>query len=293
MLKIFSKINTQKIEKNYKFLLIIPILFFLASSLILVNQYLQTGEFFKRSIEMKGGTTITINLNEKIDTHYLEKKLSEKIKPISIREITNFKGYGIVIETSSENDPEKLLNEVSSLGINTQDFNIESIGPSLGESFWVQTQIAMVVAFIFMSIVVFVIFRTFVPSMAVIISAFADIFMTIAFMQVFNIQMSLAALAGILMLIGYSVDTDILLTSRLLKETEEKNIFNKVKNAMKTGLTMTLTTIGAVTTVLVLNISPVITQIANVILIGLCFDILNTWTTNVIILKWYAEKRMK
>lgn len=293
MLKKLQKIDPKNIEKYYKFLLFLPVFFFLASSFILINQYLQTGEFFKRSIEMKGGNAITINLESKIDTIFLEKKLNEKFKPINIREITSFRGYGIVIETSSENDPEKILNELSSLGINIQNFKIESIGPSLGESFWIQTQIAVIVAFVFMSIVVFVIFRTFIPSVAVIISAFGDIFMTLAFMQIFDIQMTLAALAGILMLIGYSVDTDILLTSRLLKETEEKNIFEKIKKAMKTGFTMTLTTIGALSIVLILNISPIITQIATVLLIGLCFDILNTWTTNTIILKWYTEKRMK
>jgi len=41
----------------------------------------------------------------------------------------------------------------------------------------------------------------------------------------------------------------------------------------------------------VLGISPVITQIATVLMIGLLNDIMNTWLTNYAILKWYCEKK--
>lgn len=274
-----------------RLLLVIPIALFLLSVAILANQYVQTGELFKRSIEMKGGTVITINTPEKLDIAGIESRLRQKFSPINVREMRSFRGYGTVIETSSEIKAEDILAEIKAMGIDTGNSDVESIGPSLGASFWSQAQLAMILAFVFMGIVVFVIFRTFVPSMAVIISAFADIFMTLAFMQLFGIELSLAGLAAILMLIGYSVDTDILLTSRMLKETEDHTLNEKISHAMKTGLTMTLTSIGALTPLLLLGISPVITQIANVLMIGLAFDIMNTWITNVIILRWYCEKK--
>lgn len=277
--------------KNYKFLLIIPIALFLISIAILLNQYNQTGEIFKRSIEMKGGTVITINTQERLDITSIETQLRQKFQPISVREVRSFRGYSTIIETSSEIKAEDILAETKAMGVDTQDNNIETMGPSLGAAFWTQAQLAIVLAFIFMGIVVFIFFRTFVPSMAVIISAFGDIFMTLAFMQLFGIELSLAGLAAILMLIGYSVDTDILLTSRMLRESEDKTIDEKIKHAMKTGLTMTLTSIGALTPLFLLGLSPVITQIANVLMIGLAFDIMNTWITNVAILRWYCEKK--
>ncbi len=278
-------------SKNYRFLLVIPIAMLLVSAVIIINQYSQTGEFLKRSIEMKGGTVVNINTQEKLDISAVEASLRQKFQPVNVREIRSFRGYGTIIETSSEVKAEDILAELKALGVDTQDSSVESIGPSLGASFWAQAQLAIVLAFVFMGIVVFVIFRTFVPSAAVIISAFADIFMTLAFMQVFGIELSLAGLAAILMLIGYSVDTDILLTSRMLKESEDKTLGDKLRHAMKTGLTMTLTSIGALTPLFLLGISPVITQIANVLLIGLAFDIMNTWITNTIILTWYCEKK--
>jgi preprotein translocase subunit SecF len=122
-------------------------------------------------------------------------------------------------------------------------------------------------------------------------SAMSDILMTLAFMQVLGVDLSLAGLAALLMLIGYSVDTDIMLTSRLLKESEDRTMKEKLRRAIKTGLTMTLTTIGALIALLLSAISPVLSQIATVLLIGLVFDIMNTWLMNSVILKWYCERK--
>jgi preprotein translocase subunit SecF len=276
---------------NYRLLLVFPLLVLVISVAILVVQYSQTGEWFKRSIELRGGTLITVNTADRPDISSIEESLKARFSPIRVREIRSLEGYGTIIETSSDAETDEILSTLQSLGMNTADSSVESIGPSLGMAFWSQAQIAIITAFIFMGIIVFVIFRTFVPSIAVIMSAMSDIIITLAFMQVFDIELSLAGLAALLMLIGYSVDTDIMLTSRLLKESEEKTLNEKLKRALKTGLTMTLTSIGALTALLLSAISPVLSQIAMVLLIGLVFDIMNTWLMNSVILRWYVERK--
>ena len=154
-----------------------------------------------------------------------------------------------------------------------------------------QAFIALIIAFIGMAIVVFVSFRTFVPSCAVVLSAFADMVMTAAMMNVVGIQLSLGTTAALLMLIGYSVDSDILLTTRVLKRQGKLN--DKLTGAFRTGIIMTSTTIAAVTVLLIVSWVgqvEVIEEISAVLLMGLIFDILNTWLTNVGILKWYVLK---
>ncbi|MCK5023293.1 MAG: protein translocase subunit SecF [Candidatus Aenigmarchaeota archaeon] len=279
------------LDENYKLLLVVPIAVLLFSVGVLLNSYNQDGEMFLRSIELKGGTSITINTNNRLDIDMIELSLKEKFTPIKVREVRSLGSYGTIIETSSEADSEQILLELSKIGIDTTDNSIEFIGPSLGATFWIQAQLAIILALIFMGIIVFVIFRTFVPSLAVIMSALFDIVATLAFMQVFGIELSLAGLAAILMLIGYSVDTDIMLTTRLLKESDEKTLNAKMRRALKTGLTMTITSIGAMSALFLSSISPVLSQIAMVLLIGLVLDIMNTWLMNSVILKWYCEKR--
>jgi preprotein translocase subunit SecF len=135
-------------------------------------------------------------------------------------------------------------------------------------------------------------FKKSVPSAAVVLSAFADIIMTLAVVDLLGIKVSSAGIIAFLMLIGYSVDSDIMLTTRLLKRHGSEN---RLLNAFKTGITMTVTSIVAITAALVITqgFSEVLKQIFIVLLIGLIFDILNTWITNTSILKWYLESRSK
>jgi preprotein translocase subunit SecF len=146
-----------------------------------------------------------------------------------------------------------------------------------------------------MSITVFIVFRDIVPSIAVILAAVSDIIISIAGMSLFGIPLSLASVGAILMLIGYSVDTDILLTTRLLKR-KEGTVNERALDAMKTGLTMSISAIAAMTalylvTIFIIPEAVVLSNIAAVLIIGLVADILVTWLMNLGILKWYLEVR--
>ncbi|PNX50063.1 MAG: hypothetical protein BV456_07955, partial [Thermoplasmata archaeon M8B2D] len=149
-------------------------------------------------------------------------------------------------------------------------------------------------AIIFLAFAVYLIYtyiKNSVPAFAVMLSAFADIVMTLAFVDIMGTKLSIAGIVAFLMLIGYSVDTDILLTTRLLKKKEGVN--RSLFGAFKTGTTMTLTSIAAVTIALiaVYSFESVLNQILTILIIGLCFDLFNTWITNASIIKWYVERK--
>ena len=128
-----------------------------------------------------------------------------------------------------------------------------------------------------------------VPAFAVMFSAFADIIMTLAVVDLIGMKLSTAGIVAFLMIIGYSVDTDILLTTRILNKREPTN--KVLVGALKTGITMTVTSFIAIISALIVvySFQSVLNQIFIVLLIGLFFDLLNTWITNASILKWYAD----
>jgi len=283
-------------NKNYKLLLLIPLMLLILSLAYLGYLYKQTGDFINKDITLTGGTSITILSEEQININDLKSKLSEKIDDFGIRELTDFrtgKQKAVIIESKLSSEELKLIiEEALNLKLTSENSSTESTGSSLGESFYNQLRLAIAVSFILMAIVVFFIFRTFVPSIAVVISAFADIIMTLAFINFLGVKVSSAGITAILMLVGYSVDTDLMLTIRLLKRDDE-NINKKLLGAFKTGITMTLTSIMAVLVsyFIVHSLSNVLGQIFLVLIVGLSFDILNTWVTNASILKWYLEKK--
>ena len=282
-------------DKYYKLLFLIPVVLLIFSVVYMFNFYSVNGDFIHKDIYLTGGTSVTIHAN--INPNDLEQALSERLDDINTRQIYDLitqEQKAVIIETKTGADEtKKILEEYLGYELNNENSSFEFTGSSLSESFYKQLLIAILIAFVFMAIVVFIIFRTIVPSSAVIISAFADILMTLVLVNILGIKLSSAGIVAFLMLIGYSVDTDILLTTRILKKHYEGSINQKLFGALKTGLTMTLTSLFAVIFALIVvkSFSIALAQIFTILAIGLSFDLINTWITNVSILKWYVKRK--
>lgn len=151
--------------------------------------------------------------------------------------------------------------------------------------------LALIIFLIFAAGLIYIYIKNSVPAFAVMLSAFADIIMTLALVNILGFKISTAGIVAFLMLIGYSVDTDILLTTRMLKRGQESD--KALWSAFKTGVTMTLTSIIAITAALIVvySFGSVLNQIFLILIIGLSFDLFNTWITNASMIKWYTSKR--
>jgi preprotein translocase subunit SecF len=168
-------------------------------------------------------------------------------------------------------------------------------GIFLGKIFFaLNLSLAIPILFIFIAILLFVYIKYSIPSFAVMFCAFADIIMTLAFIDLIGMKISGAGIVAFLMLIGYSVDTDILLTTRVLTR-KNSSVNREIFGAFKTGITMTLTAIAAVAVALffIRPFGTVLNQMFIILLIGLSFDILNTWVTNTSLIKWFVESKEK
>lgn len=280
-------------DKHYKTLLLIPAILLLLSFAYMGYFYSVNDDFIHRDVTLTGGTSVTIF--DQISADVVKKDLGRELEDITTREIYDRitgKQQAVIVETKSS--PEKTRDVLESyLGyrLNEENSSIEFTGSGLSRNFFRQLMIAVLLAFVFMAIVVFIIFRNVVPSLAIVLSAFADVFMTLVLINLLGIKMSTAGIVAFLMMIGYSVDTDILLTNRVLKR--HGNLNSKIYSAFKTGITMTLTSIVAVGVALIFvsSLSEVLSKIFIIIFIGLGFDLLNTWITNVSILKWHVLKK--
>lgn len=257
--------------------------------------YSNNGELFHKDVSLTGGTTITIYGD--FDKEKVKSDLEANLDGLRVREISDLttgNNIALTLETTEERGitKEKIEAYLGYDLIPGQNADVVSTGSTLSESFSRQLLIAVAVAFIFMAIVVFILFKTFVPSTAVILSALADILMTLVAIDIFGIRMSSAGIVALLMLIGYSVDTDILLTTRMLKRHEGR-LNKRLYDSFKTGITMTLTSLFAVSFALIIvkSFSEVLTQVFTILAIGLFFDLLNTWIMNASIIKWYALKK--
>ena len=139
-------------------------------------------------------------------------------------------------------------------------------------------------------IVFFYYFRSLTATMAALISAFFDIFITLGIITLLGVKLTSGGIASFLMLISYSIDTSILLSTKLLKKTHgttEEAIFG----AMKTGLTMSAAGIAATGISFLLTNNEALRQIMLILVIGLVIDLITTWIENVALLRIYLEKK--
>jgi preprotein translocase subunit SecF len=148
--------------------------------------------------------------------------------------------------------------------------------------------LAILLAFIIVLVSIYI--KYSIPSFAVMLCAFADIVMTLAIVDFLGMKIAGAGIVAFLMLIGYSVDTDILLTTRVM--TRKTNSVNsEIFGAFKTGMTMSLAAIVAIAAAwfVVRPFGTVLNQMFEILLIGLFLDIFNTWVTNTSLIKWFVE----
>ncbi len=173
------------------------------------------------------------------------------------------------------------------------DYSYETVTATLGAYFLSQLQEIVIVAFILIAIVVFIIFRTVVPSIAVVFGAANDIIVALGAMGLFGIPLGIASIGGLLMLIGYAMDTDVLTSIRILKRNEG-TAEERAHSSMKTGLTMTATAIMVFAILFIISyISFIQTyyEIAGVVLAGLVGDIFTTWFGDTVLVLWYKKRK--
>ncbi len=189
---------------------------------------------------------------------------------------------------------ENILSTLNSeFGIDVTNTTINEIAPVLGSAFYSKAIGVVVAAIILIVIVVFLFFREFIPSVAIIACGVFDVLGGLAGMVIFGIPFSMVSIIALLMLLGYSIDTDILLTTKLIKRSDG-SARERCGDAMRTGIYMTTTTLAALIAMLVVaklyNIG-IFFDIAVIILSGLVVDLIATWMMNAPILLWYVENK--
>jgi len=269
-------------EKRWKFLMWLPIVLLIFSFGMLACNHATTGNFMPLGTEFAGGKTITVSY------HGEDIEAVENALPYASVRIVSGLQQTLVLEIPTDVDENQALRDLQSV-MEVEEPSIKVIGPAIAGVFFRQAQIAFAAAFFFMAVVVFILFRSPAPSAAVIFAAATDIITTMAVISVLDIRLSFPVLAALLTIIGYSVDTDILLTTEMLKGDRDK-VQENMKRAIKTGLTLTATALAALVSLYLLSGSAVLEEIASVLIIGLIIDMPATWLTNAGILRMWLRK---
>ncbi len=239
-----------------------------------------TGTPVMLGIEFTGGTEMQIVTDESPEE--IQANFDQEVQSI-----TPIAGQANTYQlTFQADDADPILEQAENAG-----YEVESVGErsaSFAADSQRQALFGLAIAFGGMAALVALMFRTFVPSIAVIASAFSDIMIPLALMRLFGIELTLGTVAALLMLIGYSVDSDLLLNNHVLRR--HGDFYTSTFRAMRTGVTMTVTSISAMivmTVVAYLLGIPLLPDVGVILVFGLLADLMNTYLLNVSLLRYY------
>ena len=267
---------------------------------LLAITFVLTGTPLSMGIEFTGGAELT--LDTEADQDEVEAAFDEEVT--SVQPVQGEDRYVVQFAAGDlpgfEDDSQGVLQNL----VDQAEANLDSLDEEdsvvqsesvTSAAFGAQTQttalLGITAAFLGMSIIAFALFRTFVPSVAIVVSAFSDIMIPLAFMNLAEIPLTLGTVAALLMLIGYSVDSDILLNNHVLRRSG--GFYESLHRATRTGITMTVT---AMVAMLVMAITAwffgvgLLTSIGLILFVGLAADLMNTYLLNVSLLRWYKFK---
>ena len=273
-----------------KKLIFIPLSLFFFTVIVLLYNYSVTQDFFLKDVDLTGGTLILIETSHTVDSKAIEPVLLKKYGTVIVNSLQSVTGYGISVQTKVEVNPQEVVDTVRGAGINVINFSVQTIGPTLGNLFYSQLTIAVSIAFLLMSLVIFVAYRNIISSLAMIFATAANLLTTLALASLFGIRIGFASLAALLMLIGYTIDTNIILTHKVMR-ADPQNFRSEYKKALKTGLTLTATITITMIFAWIFSDSRLLQNIAQVLVIGFLSDTLYTWIFNSSILAIWKQRQ--
>jgi preprotein translocase subunit SecF len=261
-------------------LAVVPLAVLGLALLVIIGWYVMTGVPVDLGLAFTGGTEIQFTTGDSLE------EVRASFSEIGFESIQPATGGDTYILTTQLTETDVIETATTDAGYEVQQ--IQGRSAEFGSSSQQSALFGIAIAFIGMSVLVALMFRTFIPSIAVVLSAFSDLVIPIALMNILDIQLTLGTVAALLMLIGYSVDSDILLNNHILRR--RGGFYESAYRAMRTGVTMTLTSISAM---IMMTITasffgiPLLPEIGLVLVFGLAADLMNTYMMNMSLLRYY------
>ena len=234
---------------------------------------------FETSIDFAGGTLIEVGFGEPVSIQ--EIRAAVERAGFTGAEITNFgNSQDVLIQIKHIGQPAETANRLEAAlkeqfaGQTVDIRRVETVGPKVGSE--LKTAAFWAVIWSSIGIVAYVTWRfQFRMAVAAIIALVHDVFFTLGFFSITNKEISIAVIAAILTIIGYSINDTIVVFDRVrenLQVRRREGFMSLVNTSVNQTLSRTiitgLTTILSLV-VLILVAGPVIRDFAIALLIGM------------------------
>ncbi len=233
------------IKHRKKFYAISLIIFILGAGCVITKG-------FNYGIDFTGGTMIQMDMGKKVDTNDVAKSIKKfKLNPEII--YSGEDNTEIVIRTKedlSSKQREKVISAINKeFGTTDKDVvSQELFGASVGKELRNNAVLALLIAAICMLVYIRIRFRNWKYGAAAILGDLHDVLIVVAFYAIFGVTINNPFIAGILTVVGYSINDTIVIFDRVrensrysriqdLEHTLDKSITQTIGRSLMTSFT--------------------------------------------------------
>jgi len=251
-------IGPYKKNKTKNYLKASKVYMYTISIIILIGLIMTCIKGLNLGIDFKGGSSVSLISEDKIDENQVNDIL-KKYEIVEQAKISDTENYYKLEKTLSENEVKEVKNALNELNIKSDISVISNIvKKDLTKNALISLAIASIVILLYIKI-------RFTTNYAIgaIISVLSDVLVTISIFAILRIEINFIFIAGILTIIGYSINDTIVVFDiarekvNSLKNKTEETLTNVVKESisfsMKRNILTSITTLTAIITLLALS----------------------------------------
>ncbi len=217
------------LKKEFKFIENRRIFYIISVAVIVLGLVFSLFRGFNYGIDFTGGTMMQINMGQQVETQEVEGHLKEfQLEDLSVI-LAGDNNEQIIIKSTSALDNEGRSAVVEHLGdiygIKGEDvLASEEFGPTVGDELKANAVKSVCIAAIGMLIYIIIRFKSWKYGLASIAGVGHDVLLVLAFYAIFNVTINNPFIAGILTVVGYSINDTIVIFDRI---RENKKIYKK------------------------------------------------------------------
>ena len=231
---------------NFDFLKYKKFFILVSASLVFFSFILIFSKGLNLGVDFKGGTTIEIRLEKKMDIEKIRNSLSKsKINNFSVKEFGT--ANDLLIYTDNSISPSNIKNFLEKdLKEKITIRKIETVGPKVGSELIKSAIYSVLLCLI--AIFLYLWFRfEWQFSLGGIVALFHDLIITVGVFALLGLQFDLSIIAALLTILGYSINDTVIIYDRIrenLKKDSSSELSILVNESLNNTLSRTLKTSG-------------------------------------------------
>lgn len=252
------------------------------------------------SVEFTGGTVMEVSYKQAADLDAIRKTVHEAGIDAQVQNFGRAQDVMINLPVekgvTAAQQSEKVMAALNAHGEEAKLQRVEFVGPQVGDE--LATNGVMALGFVMLGIIIYLAFRfQWKYAVSAILANLHDAIIVLGFFAFFQWEFSLSVLAGVLAVMGYSVNESVIIFDRVrenFRKMRKVSVQEVINHAITSTISRTAITHGSTEAMVLAMLifgGPTLHNFALALTIGICFGIYSSVFVSAAIAMWLGIKR--